>query len=117
MPLADPWFFRGRLVYVHDGDTLHALVDLGFATFSEQSFRLEGIFAPELGKPGGREATTALTEWLTEHRHGLPVDAWPLLLQTHKDTQVRSFNRYVAKLSCFQGHEYIYAGIPGGRGT
>lgn len=43
-----------------DGDTFHALVDLGFKFVTEQKLRLRGLDAPQIESAGGREAKAFL---------------------------------------------------------
>jgi micrococcal nuclease len=63
---------------VYDGDTCRADIDLGFGIWtSNQSLRLLGIDAPELGKPGGKEARDYL-------RQMLPIGA-TVVIRTVKD--------------------------------
>jgi micrococcal nuclease len=40
--------YKAKVTDVHDGDTFKATVDLGFSTYAEQTFRMQGINAPEL---------------------------------------------------------------------
>jgi endonuclease YncB( thermonuclease family) len=57
MSKPEPNYVRNAVVQnVHDGDTLHALVDLGYHVTFTWEFRLRGIDAEELEKPGGHEA-------------------------------------------------------------
>jgi endonuclease YncB( thermonuclease family) len=65
------------LIGVHDGDTLTADVDQGLHGWQrDEVFRLYGIQAPELSKPGGAEAR--------EYLIGLLKDA-TIELQTFKN--------------------------------
>ena len=43
--------YNAKVTSVHDGDTFKATVDLGFSVFVEQTFRMQGINAPELKAP------------------------------------------------------------------
>lgn len=45
-----------------DGDTIDAIVDLGFNVLTKQRFRLAGINTPEKGQPGFNEAVTRVNE-------------------------------------------------------
>lgn len=40
--------YNAKVTAVHDGDTFKATVDLGFSVLVEQTFRMQGINAPEL---------------------------------------------------------------------
>jgi micrococcal nuclease len=70
--------YRAHVRSVYDGDTLRADIDCGFGIWTaNQSLRLLGIDAPELGKPGGIEARDFL-------RSLLPVGAG-ITIRTVKD--------------------------------
>ena len=59
------YYYKARVVTVYDGDTLRADVDLGFgflAGYRMMPFRLYGINAPEMGKPGALDARDRLDE-------------------------------------------------------
>lgn len=56
LPLAPIYRYSTQVVDVHDGDTIHAMVDLGFSTFVQVKLRLAGINAPELTQPRGTES-------------------------------------------------------------
>jgi endonuclease YncB( thermonuclease family) len=55
---------RATVVYVHDGDTLAADLDLGFGLKLRQLLRLDGCNAMELKYPGGHEARANLVALL-----------------------------------------------------
>jgi hypothetical protein len=75
---------------VHDGDSLRVDTDLGFGVWiSDMALRLNGIDAPELGKPGGTEARDFL-------RSLLPVGA-TVTIRTHKD-QTEKYGRMLAEV-------------------
>lgn len=71
---------------VNDGDTVHAVIDLGFNLRTEQRLRLEGIDAPELGVPGGTEAREFLKDRVLK-------SGGRVLLKIGKQDK---FNRYLA---------------------
>ena len=63
------YFYKAQILSVYDGDTLTAMVDLGFDTYREMRFRLAEIDTPELrGKerPRGLIARDALIEQLDD---------------------------------------------------
>lgn len=102
----DLWTYRARLRRVVDGDTIYFLVDLGMFVHSTQSIRVRGIDTPELfsgdDRDRGAEAKAFTMLWLADHDHRL-LQEWPYFLRTDKDT--RSFNRYVADVTCAEGHD------------
>lgn len=55
--------YRFALVSVHDGDTVHADVDLGFHVHYRTKIRLAGINCPELVTPAGKVARDYTTAW------------------------------------------------------
>jgi endonuclease YncB( thermonuclease family) len=65
MPMSTVWTYpRATVLYVHDGDTLAADLDLGFGLKLRQLLRLEGCNAIELSQPGGVEARDNLAALL-----------------------------------------------------
>jgi len=76
---------------VYDGDTIRADVSCGFGIWtSNQSLRLLGIDAPELGKPGGKEARDYL-------RTLLPVGA-SVIIRTVRD-ETEKYGRLLATIT------------------
>ena len=60
----EPWTFRvSEVVRVVDGDTIDAVLDMGFRTRSAQRLRLLYIDTPERGQDGWAEATADLAAW------------------------------------------------------
>jgi micrococcal nuclease len=75
---------------VYDGDTCRADIDCGFGIWtSNQSLRLLGIDAPELGKPGGIEARDYL-------RKLIPVGS-NVVIHTVKD-ETEKYGRLLASI-------------------
>jgi endonuclease YncB( thermonuclease family) len=60
-----PYTYRANIISVHDGDTLHLDVDLGFHLTVDLPVRLHGINTRELKDPGGKEARAHLLELVT----------------------------------------------------
>ncbi len=63
----EPYTYRAYVRSVHDGDTIHADVDLGFGIWKMSESSVPGIIvrfahcnARELAQPGGKEATENL---------------------------------------------------------
>jgi endonuclease YncB( thermonuclease family) len=75
---------------IYDGDTCRADVDLGFGVWiSDMALRLLGIDAPELGKPGGKEARDFLRELM-------PIGS-TVTIRTHKDA-TEKYGRMLAEI-------------------
>jgi len=80
--------YKATVLKIVDGDTLHLEVDLGFDVKRRDSFRLEGINAPEISTAEG----IASKEWLTER-----LTQGVLIITTHKDKREK-YGRYLATL-------------------
>lgn len=88
--------YRATITRVVDGDTVEALVDLGFAVSVDQTFRLYGINAPETkgeSRDDGRAATEYLRTLIAKHTGNSNT----LTIQTRKDKQEK-YGRYLAVL-------------------
>ena len=48
--------YRGTVDVVHDGDTVHVRLDVGFDLNVYTRVRIDGINAPELSTPAGKQA-------------------------------------------------------------
>lgn len=59
-PKVKSWQGKGVIVEVHDGDTMHAGIDLGFGIELHTKLRIAGVQAPELMTIGGSDATQFL---------------------------------------------------------
>jgi len=82
--------YRAHVRSVYDGDTIRADIDCGFGIWTaNQSLRLLGIDAPELGKPGGKEARDYL-------RGLLPVGT-AVTIRTVKD-ETEKYGRLLATI-------------------
>lgn len=107
--MRDPYVRRGRLLRVIDGDTVIALLDMGFWLTNTVHLRLLGLDTPELhdSNPEKRASAEAarifVKSWFLDHEHavGLAVAAWPLLIRTEK---ADSFDRWLADVWCQQEH-------------
>lgn len=58
---------------VVDGDTVDCVVHLGMETLRLARVRLEGVNAPERGRPGAAEATAFCESWVREARRPLTL--------------------------------------------
>jgi len=87
--ISDLYTYQATVTQVVDGDTFHALIDLGFETTLAQRVRLRRIDAPEILTADGKEAKTYLEKILSrDHgrillqsrdldQHGRPIaDVW-----------------------------------------
>lgn len=54
--------YKATVENVVDGDTVDALIDLGFKVYIKQRLRLSGLDTPERGQPGYAEAKAFVTE-------------------------------------------------------
>lgn len=60
--------YKATVTNVVDGDTIDAIVDLGFHIFTTQRFRLFGVDTPELrGPKANPEAANAAKDFTTKH--------------------------------------------------
>ncbi len=93
----DLYTYRADVVNVLDGDTIKAVVDLGFGVRSVQTLRLRGIDAPEIATADGMEAKKALEKMLKIQDGGLRMadgKANPgVLIKTVKSDK---YDRYLA---------------------
>lgn len=71
---------------VHDGDTVRLLLDCGVETGAFPWIRIAGVNCPELGTPGGAEAT--------DFTRGLLLGAHAISVSVHG----RSFARWVGQV-------------------
>lgn len=87
--ISDLYTYHAIVTQVVDGDTFHALIDLGFETTLAQRVRLRRIDAPEILTADGKEAKTYLEKILSRDKgrilmksvdidqHGRPIaDVW-----------------------------------------
>jgi micrococcal nuclease len=86
--------YRATILKVVDGDTVDVDVDLGFDVHHLLRLRLDGIDAPERGKPGGSEATAFLRDLLDVGQ--------PVIIRTEKDRQEK-YGRYLATITLLAG--------------
>lgn len=104
--MRDPYVRRGRLLRVIDGDTVIALLDMGFWLTNTVHLRLLGLDTPELHDhdPAVRAKAAAariyVEGWFLEHLHD-PGETWPLLVRTEK---ADSFDRWLGDVWCQQEH-------------
>ncbi len=84
--------YSAEIVYIVDGDTVDAVIDLGFGVHITQRLRLSGINTPEVRGPE-REAGLAAEEHLK-----LLIDQnKPITILTEQDKRGK-FGRYLATL-------------------
>lgn len=67
--------YNAKIVNVVDGDTVDAVVDLGFKIQTAQRLRLNGIDTPERGQPGFEEAKSFVTS---------AINGKNVVIRTHK---------------------------------
>lgn len=76
----DKYIRKARLVRVIDGDTVDAIVDLGFRMYHRTRFRLKGINAPEMRGPervNGELSKKHLAKLLEGHAYFLVKSTKP----------------------------------------
>ena len=84
-PSGDRYFYKARIERVVDGDTIIALVDLGFQVHRLQRLRLAAIDTPELDTPQGERARDLVERELAGVEY--------VMLHTNK---IDLYGRYVA---------------------
>ncbi len=67
-PASGAFLYKAKELRVIDGDTIEALVDLGFQSFTQQRLRLAQIDAPDIETKGGRAARNFLVDTLASAR-------------------------------------------------
>jgi micrococcal nuclease len=85
------YIYKAKIISVYDGDTVTALVDLGFRINFEMKIRLTGINAPELRgieKPQGLISRDRLRELILNKE---------VILHTQKDKQEK-FGRWLGEI-------------------
>jgi endonuclease YncB( thermonuclease family) len=102
----DNYCRRFKVERLKDGDTLVVqAIDLGYhvQTTAGIEYRILRANAPETNRAASRKAGTKATEytrsWLTEHAAHDP-EGWLWASTTKTD----SFGRYLAEITCSQGH-------------
>lgn len=92
--------YKAKIIDVYDGDSVTALVDLGFHTCVEMKLRLYGIDTPELRgaeRPEGLKARNYLRELILDKE---------IYLQSIKDKQGK-YGRYLAIIHLEKGEELL----------
>jgi micrococcal nuclease len=91
------WLVDHTLASIHDGDTLHAGIDLGCDVATNQTIRLYGLNCPELATPAGKTAKQFVLDWFTTH---CPDSKF--VLQTVKDRREK-YGRYLGTITAADG--------------
>lgn len=86
--------YKARVLDVYDGDTVHLVVDAGFAITLTLHSRLYGIGAPELRAAGGRASRDHLM-FLLGMKDATPSVS--VFVQTIKD-RTEKYGRYLSVL-------------------
>lgn len=82
---------------VHDGDTLHATIDLGLDIAVNVTIRFYGLNAPELATPAGKVAKQFVVDWFTKHA----LDG-KFIIRTIKDRREK-YGRYLGEILAIDG--------------
>ena len=80
------YVYNAKYVKTIDGDTVDALVDLGFGIFKAMRIRLAVVDTPEKSQPGWSKATEFTKSWFEAHPE--------FILRTNKDRS-GGFDRYL----------------------
>ena len=83
--------YKAKIIDVYDGDTVTAIVDLGFLHFQEMKLRLYGIDTPEL-RGDEKEAGIVVRDLVREMILNKDVE-----IHSYKDKQGK-YGRYLANL-------------------
>jgi micrococcal nuclease len=83
--------YRAKIIKVYDGDTVTAMVDLGFYHFQQMKFRLYGIDTPELR---GEERERGLV--VRDIVRSMILDK-EVIINSYKDKQEK-YGRYLANI-------------------
>lgn len=91
----DLFTYHAYLIQVVDGDTFHALIDLGFGFMTTQTLRLRGLDAPEIESAEGREAKEWMEKMLSQNQGALVI----------KTSKSDKYDRYLADV--WVGARYV----------
>lgn len=83
--------YKAKIIGVYDGDTVTALVDLGFLHFQEMKLRLYGIDTPELRgseKEEGKKVRDIVRDMILDKE---------VTIRSYKDKQGK-YGRYLANI-------------------
>ena len=85
-----------EIVKIYDGDTIRVIVDLGFHTTKQETFRLALINTPEVR---GEERPEGLVsrDWLREKLNEAMEAGTEIIVKTEKDSKGK-YGRYIAEL-------------------
>jgi len=83
--------YRAKIIDVYDGDTVTAMVDLGFYHFQQMKFRLYGINTPEIR---GEEREKGLV--VRDILRAMILDK-DVTINSYKDKQEK-YGRYLANI-------------------
>jgi micrococcal nuclease len=83
-----PYFYKAKIISVYDGDTVTAVIDLGFETTKKIKIRLYGINAPEIR---GKQRPEGLKS--RDYLRSLVLDK-DVIIQTLKDKKGK-YGRYI----------------------
>lgn len=89
--LADEYRYKAQVLSVHDGDTITALVDVGFDVHVKIKLRLKDVYAPELSQKGGTSARQILFNML-------PPNIIITVYKTKSGNVLKSFDRYIVSI-------------------
>ncbi len=89
--------YSATLLAIHDGDTMHFDVDLGFSIHSIHPLRLYGVNAPELSTPAGKLSLAWVVQWYHDH-------PGPYLLNTVQYHETEKYGRYLATVTAQDLH-------------
>ncbi len=93
--------YNAKVLRVVDGDTVDAMVDLGFTTFKKVRIRLHGINAPE-----------SRTRDLEEKKLGLAAKARLIELLEESNNEFRLYSHGVGKFGRCLGTIYTTHSLP-----
>lgn len=100
MAWSPAYTYRAEITRVVDGDTVDAVVDLGFGVTMPQRLRLLNINAPEMvgkSKAAGIAAKEHLQKLIFDHTLYQEAEIGVVAIRSHKDKS-DSFGRYLAEL-------------------
>lgn len=95
------YFYKAHVLYVHDGDTVTILIDLGIDTFRKIKLRLYGINTPEI--IGSEKAKGLKSKTYTSNK----ILMKEVYVQTIKD-KTEKYGRYLANVWVLNANKKEY---------